>query len=335
MGWTEGAVRRNMEFLRSVDPEQLRGMIGFAFTGTILERPESAEALAYAVKRFCQASKAVHFHWVIEMQPRKGHRDGPCPHLHFILYYHPATLPSFKLGKIKAFGPQALILLWLSLTNKWGSQGPGQYCREVDNHKGWAQYLGKHSARSVAHYQRTAAMPKGWSKMGRVWGASRNWPRYTEQFQVSDKVFYALRRATNAYARSQVVTELRAAESRLANAGGTRQRQAAERQIASLLNRLVYLRGQLQRKEEKNARVVPISEWMDSGTIRNWLRKTCETIDYFTPESEETGEVFTRYVMPGEVLPESLGWQAFSLAQAALHWPEYSADAEAFQVLND
>ena len=66
---------------------------------------------------------------------------------------------------------------------------------------GWFQYLSKHAARGVKHYQRTAEnIPEGWkSKTGRVWGKGGHWPlreaiRVNLQDQHGDGGFFAFRR---------------------------------------------------------------------------------------------------------------------------------------------
>jgi len=50
-----------------------------------------------------------------------------------------------------------------------------QFVTPITGPTGWLQYLSKHAARGVAHYQRQGK-PMGWTTTGRLWGHGGLWP---------------------------------------------------------------------------------------------------------------------------------------------------------------
>lgn len=122
-------------------------------------------------------------HWVTEWQ-RRG-----VPHLHGAIWWPDCY---------DLFTP---LEAWVELAAEYGAGIRGQHARRIDGPVGWFQYLSKHAARGVKHYQRSAEnMPEGWQrKTGRVWGHVGNWPlreavRLDLQDQHGDGGWFAYRR---------------------------------------------------------------------------------------------------------------------------------------------
>lgn len=63
---------------------------------------------------------------------------------------------------------------WVEVASAYGAGLRGQHARIIDGPVGWFQYLAKHAARGVKHYQRTAdSIPEGWQKDRARVGKSR------------------------------------------------------------------------------------------------------------------------------------------------------------------
>ena len=181
-GWSPSATRRNVAFLRSVEPSSLTGQ-GEAFTLTLRNCPESFKAWAdmrdQLLKRLFRAG-AVRVHWVTEWQ-RRG-----VPHLHGCIWW--SADPSEWKG--------AVLYHWYQLAEKYGVSPRAQTCKPITDALGWFQYCAKHAARGVKHYQRDSAnIPEGWEKTGRMWGYRGEWG-LSEPMALScdDVTFYRMRR---------------------------------------------------------------------------------------------------------------------------------------------
>ena len=114
----------------------------------------------------------------------------------------------------------------------------------IDGPVGWFQYLAKHAARGVKHYQRTAdSIPPEWQrKTGRVWGKVGDWPvqekvRINLQDQHGDGGWFAYRRLVRSW--------------RLADA-----------RSAGDAYRIRSARAMLQCPDQVRARLIGYSEWM-------------------------------------------------------------------------
>ncbi len=188
-GWSPSAARRNTQFLYSVQEDQLDGC-GYAVTLTLRDCPPDSETwrgLRRAFEKRMKRAGMIRMHWVTEWQ-RRG-----VPHLHGAIWFP----DSLSRGKV-----QAVVLdAWLSLAEPWGVGLRGQDVRAITGTVGWFQYLSKHAARGVRHYQRCSEnVPASWRmRTGRVWGKVGDWPvrptvRLNLQDQHGDGGWFAYRR---------------------------------------------------------------------------------------------------------------------------------------------
>lgn len=185
-GWSEGATRRNTQFLYSVLEQQLTGA-GVAVTLTLRECPPTSDVwhrLRRAWEKRMVRAGMLRLHWVTEWQ-RRG-----VPHLHGALWF-PGTQYDL-LTPVEA---------WVEVAAAFGASLRGQHCRPIDGPVGWFQYLSKHAARGVRHYQRSIDnVPGPWQqRTGRMWGKVGEWPtregmRIELQDQHGDGGFFAYRR---------------------------------------------------------------------------------------------------------------------------------------------
>lgn len=296
-GWTQGSANRNEWFLKSVIPEALEGLKGYALTLTLRYRPSGPEVLAKMVHTFFHMLGCEHFHWVIEWQPRTGHPDGPCPHLHCIVYFKepPVYVPKKKRLSFRAYGVQALLIRWLRVQKGHGALITAQYGSEVYGFAGWAGYMAKHASRGVKHYQRSAQLPKGWEKPGRVWGKSNNWPVRSDEYVLSDKLFFRVRRFVNRFMLARTRREILEKEKRLGELFGLVKEQEAKN-LAKLKRRFRFLKQQLRRRDRVNGQLVPVAEWVPDYEIERWISRNTVPFDYV----DEVGEIFERHRAPDE-----------------------------------
>lgn len=161
-GWSEGAVRRNTQFLMAIREDQLTG-VGVALTLTLRDCPPTAahwHGLRRAWIERMRRAGMTRLHWVTEWQ-RRG-----VPHLHGAVWFPDADRTAEAINA------------WVEVARAHGAGQRGQHGRPIDGVVGWFQYLAKHAARGVKHYQRSAEnVPEGWQrKTGRVWGHVGDWP---------------------------------------------------------------------------------------------------------------------------------------------------------------
>lgn len=134
---------------------------------------------------------------------------------------------------------------WVMLAGgEYGASYRAQHVRPITGAVGWFQYLSKHAARGVKHYQRSAeGIPQAWqSSTGRMWGKVGDWPvrdkiRVNLQDQYGDGGYFAFRRLV----RSWRVADARAA-------ADPRRELLARRMLAC--------------NEAKLSRVRGVSEWI-------------------------------------------------------------------------
>lgn len=183
-GWSHGSTSRNIAFLRSIDETALTGA-GLALTLTVRDCPATSDdwhGIRKAFERRLKRMGLIRMHWVIEWQ-RRG-----VPHLHCACYF-PTDADRLLPAKI--------VKSWTDLVADYGASPFAQYVLPVTDSIGWFQYVSKHAARGVNHYQRSPEnIPPAWQqKTGRMWGKVGDWP--TKEFAevyLADKTFFAFRR---------------------------------------------------------------------------------------------------------------------------------------------
>lgn len=190
-GWSHGSVRRNIDFLRSVDYSSCDGF-GLVFTGTVAECPSDPDQWARLRRAFfarLDRMGLVRLHWVTEWQ-RRG-----VPHIHGIFFFADSC-PSI---------PSRVVTAWTELTARFGSSDRGQHVGPVTDALGWAKYMAKHASRGVNHYQRSKeSIPTSWhGRTGRIWGKRGDWPIFeTGKFRLRREVFFSYRRLLRSWRRA-------------------------------------------------------------------------------------------------------------------------------------
>lgn len=202
VGWSDGAARRNIAFLRSVDESALDGH-GFALTLTVGTCPESSADWGRMVRAWIERQRRrgmIRLHWVMEFQ-RRG-----VPHLHCAIWYEKPTvnLPVHELRHFDTAPVQPIqgmaICDWLDLCAQrgWKARAKAQFARVIDGPVGWFQYMAKHCSRGVGHYQRQReSLPAGWKTTGRLWGKRGRWVVVEpERIRLHRQAWFRLRRYT-------------------------------------------------------------------------------------------------------------------------------------------
>lgn len=235
-GWAPSSVRRQRNFLYSVQVDQLTGY-GYAITLTMRDTPKSAVELAALISALMDRYRRmgmIRLHWVIEWQARGT------PHLHMAVYM-PQELP--KRG-------WELVEHWLAVSEPYGASWASQDVKPIETAGGWLQYLAKHAARSVKHYQRHG-MPPGWEKTGRLWGHRGDWATAEPmRFDIDRAGWFRLRRLIRAW--------------RLADA-------RAERDPATRAARIASARRMLSHRTPEVSQVRGTSEWVPEGVYLRFL----------------------------------------------------------------
>jgi hypothetical protein len=230
VGWSRAAVRRHTQWLYSVDATALDG-VGIALTLTVRDCPPTASdwtALRRAWLMRVERMGATRVHWVVEWQKRR------VPHLHAAVYF-----PSDIKDPQRIQG--LLLAHWAAAAALYGVGTRSQVAKPIDGPLGWLQYLSKHAARGVKHYQR-AGKPPGWETTGRLWGHTGEWPAQEPlQVDITMQAYYRFRRL----ARSWRVADARAAGIR--GDGWTR---------------ITYARRMLRCTDLNLSRVRGVSEWI-------------------------------------------------------------------------
>lgn len=195
-GWSSSAIRRNLKFLYGVNENELTGR-GFAFTLTVKSCPSSADWVAMRDNwiREQRRSGMLRMHWVTEWQ-RRG-----VPHLHCAVWYGDREESPDREG----------LADWLRLAEPYGAKRKSQNVHEIYDPLGWNQYVSKHAARGLHHYQRSPEnVPQSWkgASSGRMWGKVTSngggWPVQSETpFEVSREEFWRVRRVVRAWRLSE------------------------------------------------------------------------------------------------------------------------------------
>jgi len=187
-GWSEGATRRNTSFLRTIREQDLDGH-GYAATLTLRDCPPTPDdwhRIRRAWEKRMARAGMIRLHWVTEWQ-RRG-----VPHLHVAIWFPEPD-------------PSPILWHWIEVARVYGAASRGQDCKPIDGPIGWFQYVSKHAARGVRHYQRDASnIPELWqSKTGRVWGKCGHWPvDESLRVELDRPGFFAFRRIIRAWRKA-------------------------------------------------------------------------------------------------------------------------------------
>lgn len=189
-GWSLGSSRRLYATLWSIDSTKL-GEDGWAITLTVKDTPPNADEWHAARRAFqMRLSRAgiEQQQWVIEWTRKKT------PHLHMAV---------FGPGNVD----ELAVVAWLQICQArgWSASFKAQHIVRITGANGWLQYVSKHAARGVHHYQREGA-PEGWDKTGRLWGITDNWPRELPiEVELERWQFHRYRRLVIAYQRKRMI----------------------------------------------------------------------------------------------------------------------------------
>jgi len=232
-------VRRHTKWLYAVNAEVLsEGLTGVSLTLTLAKCPETPAAWESLRRSWLEAMRragVVRLHWVVEWQ-RRG-----VPHLHLALYF-PDTQDAEAWGAIA-------IVAWLQRAGEaYGARVSGQYWNTIDGPLGWLQYLSKHAARGVAHYQRQGR-PAEWDHTGRLWGYVGDWPT-VEPWTIDAEwaAYWRLRRVVRLWRVSDARKALRAAKT--------------PQEARQARRRITYARRMLACSDRGLSRVRGVSEWI-------------------------------------------------------------------------
>lgn len=294
-GWSPGAARRNIAFLRSVDDDKLDG-VGLAITLTIRDCPEGSAEWSKAIDTWIKRQRRaglIRLHWVMEFQ-RRG-----VPHLHCAVWYdrekireiegnraihglqavsNPHMAKAHKRGEehvIKA--GMGAVADWIEITEKWGTGSKGQQVRPIDGPVGWFQYMAKHCGRGRQHYQRQQeALPAVWTSSPRVWGKSGVWTlSEPADATVGNRQWYRLRRLVRAQrvARARHGIPSGWADTGLLTRDHVRSSPMhGGKPLRYRLRNLLHAKGMLKCGERKLSEVRGISEWITQDQQADLLR---------------------------------------------------------------
>ena len=271
VGWSAGAARRNLRFLYSIDERDLTGE-GWALTLTVRDCPPSPEVWHRLVRDYFQqlgrvlarcGHSLIRYHYVTEWQ-RRG-----VPHLHGAVYISDGAGAAINL-------PNFLKGVWEGYAAPYGVNLKAQYVLPITGALGWFQYVSKHAARGIRHYQRAADnIPACWrSGTGRMWGKGGSWPiKDPLRLDVDNRGYHVLRR----WARAWRVADARAEIPSLWNAI------KRPNQYLSAKRRLVSARGCLRCPDPHLSAVRGVSEWISDGLMLSMIRRL--SLDGYRVES--------------------------------------------------
>jgi hypothetical protein len=169
---------------------------------------------------------ALRIHWVVEWQ-RRG-----VPHLHGAIWF-PEQVDTTQL-----------VAAWCWIAKEYHPRASAQFILPIFEAVGWFQYVAKHAARGVKHYQRDSQnIPEAWQTgTGRVWGYRGSWV-----LDEDDKLHLGDRRGDGAwFAFRRLVRSWRIADARASGDVG----------------RIKYARRMLRCSERHVSEVRGFSEWI-------------------------------------------------------------------------
>lgn len=248
-GWSAASVRRHTRWLYSVDVTQLDGA-GDGVTLTLRDVPTDVEWVRLVkifLQRIDRLPGLLRWHAVVEWQ-RRG-----APHLHLAVY---CAEPISDTGERWGPGPE-VVSIWREVAGQYGVSLDAQFVTPISGPLGWLQYLSKHAARGVRHYQRWGR-PAGWETTGRLWRHSRaGWPVVEPVCgEVTVEQMWRLRRMVRAYA----VASARADALRYQRAGQVGKARGAWRRVA-------HLRRAGKDPERGRSAVRGVSEWVPAAVL--------------------------------------------------------------------
>jgi hypothetical protein len=249
-GWTAGAVRRHGNWLYSIDAPRLDG-VGISLTLTMRDTPASSaefiEARQALLARLYRAG-ATRVHWVVEWQKRGT------PHMHLAVYYPEGADPEAVASRA--------IYGWVAIASDWHAGVGGQDWNTIDGPLGWLQYLSKHAARGVRHYQRTGH-PEGWNTTGRLWGHTGAWPTDEPmRFELSTAAYHRFRRLVRSWRVADARGAHQAALEAVRGAEATQWHGEAVSRERQVRRRITYARGMLTCSNRKLSPVRGVSDWL-------------------------------------------------------------------------
>lgn len=237
-GWSLRSTRSNRQFLYSVDPQALTGL-GFALTLTLRDCPPSPDDWNRLRRAFVERLRRVgllRLHWLTEWQ-RRG-----VPHFHMAVYFDPDSQPAVGFH-------EHILSSWLSISSAFSPGRFSQHIEVISDAVGWFQYLSKHAARGVHHYQRSHHLiPQPWrGRTGRVWGRLGSW-------SLSEPIHFALFREDGGqWAFRRLCRSYRVAQARATGKGS--QIAAARRCLSAPTRSRAEVRG--------------VSEWIPAPLARD------------------------------------------------------------------
>lgn len=195
-------------------------------------------------------------HWLTEWQRRQ------VPHLHGALWF---PEPS-RWDDLKAQIRQA----WLEVMASYGPLQWSQHVEPITNAVGWFQYVSKHAARGLNHYQRNPeGIPPGWQgATGRMWGYGGDWPlREAMSLQMSMPAYHRFRR---------LVRSWRLADARSSRSG----------------RRIIQAKDMLKCRDSGLSAVRGVSEWIDTNDALKFVEIVAsEGYDVEQVWDDESGKI--------------------------------------------
>ena len=191
-GWSPSSIRRNTAFLYGIDHRLLTGF-GYAATLTTRLCPPTSDQwhkIRRSLIEWLRRRGMIRLHWVIEWQ-RRG-----VPHFHLAFW-----LPERMSGEFLV----DFLHHWRKLTDHLESAVGSQHVTPIDDANGWFQYVSKHAARGLSHYQRSPEnVPPEWQgKTGRMWGYLGDWPKQSpDEFDTDHATYHRFRRLVRGWRKA-------------------------------------------------------------------------------------------------------------------------------------
>lgn len=187
-GWSRQSAGRHLRWLHSVDYESMGECHGVAITVTIRDTPETEAKWLSARSEFLRFLRGIPgfwgLHWVTEWTKRG------VPHLHIGLW---------TVGRLDARQRFEIRREWVRIAEAMGTTMLAQHVGDIPKgRRAWDRYCGKHSARSVQHYQRQG-LPDGWRRTGRLWGKDGLWETREDRYLLNGPASIQMRRLVKAY----------------------------------------------------------------------------------------------------------------------------------------